>query len=278
MANKIYNVYSNDQFQPEPTDHLIIELGCHHLCLVVTNRSESVQAVEWFTFSDEEAQNADNFLREFVSISLILGHGYRTASLFINNDQCVFVPGEVYKNELNTDYIVAALGEGLGYTNTHNTLIDKGPVAVFRYKTVLADFIKDRFNIDEIRHTNTRLLQKWMHHKNMPDQLLNVVFYEDKFLLTAFSKGELKIIQTYTYQVPEDVVYYLVSVVNQVGFNIENVIVRISGLIDIPSEMHSVLMKYCKNVTIEPIQLGKVNLAGSKYPLHYFTPLFNLAI
>ena len=84
--------------------------------------------------------------------------------------------------------------------------------------------------------------------------------------------------RSFPYQVAEDVVYHWLNLIKQLELNADELIIRISGLIDIPSALHTLLLKYFKNVTIETIQLGKINLTGNQYPLHYFTPLFNLAI
>ncbi|MCY7422166.1 MAG: DUF3822 family protein [Chitinophagaceae bacterium] len=279
MANKIFSIYSNENYQPEESDHLIIETGNNHICLVVKSRAENVNALEWFTYTDEENQNLDNLFREFVDVSALLGKTYASTTLFINNDCNVLIPSAFFKADLIDDYLYAALGECFGYSTGYDRFPDsKGPVNVYRFKTSTTNYIKDRFEISQTQHTYSRLLEKWLLLKNKPDVLMNIIFYEGFFLLAVFEKGALQIMHAFPYQVAEDVVYHWLNLVKQLGLNSNELIIRISGVIDIPSALHSMLLKYFKNVTIETIQLGKINLTCNQYPLHYFTPLFNLAI
>jgi hypothetical protein len=191
----------------------------------------------------------------------------------------VLVPPSLFRQELIDDYLAASLGEGLDFLTAHDKILEnKGPINVYRFKSVITDYIKDRFEISKTRHTTSRLLEKWMLIKNMPDVLMNVVFYESSFIAVVFKEGQLQLMRCYQYQVAEDVVYHWLNLIKQLELNPEELIIRISGVVDIPSPLHTLLLTYFKNVTIETIQLGKINLTGNQHPLHYFTPLFNLAL
>ena len=279
MANKIFSIYSNENYQPEESDHLIIEAGNHHFSLVVKSRADNVNALEWFTFNEEEKQNTDLLFKEIVDVSAVMGRSYATTTFFINNELQVLVPPAMFQQDLVDDYLAASLGEGLGFSTAFDKILEnKGPINLYRFKSVITDYIKDRFEINKTRHTYSRLLEKWMLIKNKPEVLMNVVFYENSFLVAVFKGGELQLMRSFPYQVAEDVVYHWLNLIKQLELNADELIIRISGLIDIPSALHTLLLKYFKNVTIETIQLGKINLTGNQYPLHYFTPLFNLAI
>ncbi len=279
MANKKYSIYSSDNYQPDDSDHLIIENGNNHICLVIKSRAENVQALEWFTYTEEESQNPDQLFKVFVDLSALLGKNYASITLFINNDCNVLIPASLFRAELVDDYLIATLGEGFGFSTGYDKIFEnKGPVNVYRYQTTISNYLKEHFAISKTRHTYSRLLEKWLLLKNKPDVLMNVVFYEGSFVVAVFHKEQLQIMRCYQYQVAEDVVYHWLNLIKQLDLNANELIIRISGVIDIPSALHTVLLKYFKNVTIETIQLGKINLTGYQYPLHYFTPLFNLAI
>lgn len=279
MANKIYCIYANEPYHPEESDHLIIETGDNHICLVIRSRAETVQALEWFTYTDEESQNPDQLFKEFLDASALLGKNYASITLFINNDYSVLIPSGLFKEELVEDYLNAALGQGIGYLTGYDKLLEnKGPVNVYRYKTIMSNYLKEHITVSKTWHAYSRMLEKWLLSKNKPDQLMNVVFYEESFVVAVFDKGQLQVMRCYEYKVAEDVVYHWMNLVNQLGLNADELIISLSGVIDIPSALHTVLLKYFKNVTIETIDWRKINLTGKQYPLHYFTPLFNLAV
>jgi Protein of unknown function (DUF3822) len=78
--------------------------------------------------------------------------------------------------------------------------------------------------------------------------------------------------QTYSYTAPEDIVYYLLRIVQQFALSAEEVTVILSGLIDKESALYKELYQYFLQ-----IELRSVSWNTGDYPAHFFSSLNDLA-
>jgi hypothetical protein len=106
-----------------------------------------------------------------------------------------------------------------------------------------------------------------------------VIFYNDKFITAFFIDGALQLLQTFSYQTPEDVSYYLLLISNQFNVKPSQINLNISGLIDTQSPLYGELTKYFEEVNYEGIPLSYgTNGILEEYPTHYFSPLLKMSL
>lgn len=280
MANKLYSLYaSGDVYQPTVSDHLVIETGAGYIAGVVKNRMDVIQAIEWFSYEQGEADVPTDLVKEIKDESKILGHAFSSTQLFINNDTYVLVPAGLFKHQLLNEYLAVVLGE-VFTTSSGFDEIGENPeiVNAYRYNPALVEYLTAHLAVNDQQHSISRLLTKTMALKNLPDSLMRLVFQDKFFNVAIFAKGKLQISHTYPFQSPEDIVYYLLSLVSNFNIDTAKVHVDISGMIDVPSSIYAQVTKFFKNVTVESVNMAKVNLQTDEYPLHYFTSIINLAI
>lgn len=107
---------------------------------------------------------------------------------------------------------------------------------------------------------------------------IKVVFYPNRFVITLFQDGQLKLGQTYSYTSPEDVTYQLLQLVHQYEMDVERIPVMLQGMIDRSSGVYKEVEKYFMDVTCDTGS-GSWHLSSSfeEYPPHYFTAVLTAA-
>ena len=105
-----------------------------------------------------------------------------------------------------------------------------------------------------------------------------LIFYADRFICFIANAGKLQLMQTWMYQTPEDVSYYLLAVRERFQYNQETFHLRVGGMIDEQSALYTELLKYFLQITRIDIPPGmKTNELLHELPSHYFSPLLTIA-
>jgi hypothetical protein len=160
--------------------------------------------------------------------------------------------------------------------------IDVLPVYnVYRIPADIHKAFQQKFPSSGYWHYYTMQLSFFQVEKDSPAELLRmrVIFYVDKFVVAAFKDGNLLILQSFTFQTPEDVSYYLLSVINAYNVRQQETVLKISGLIDEDSILYTEILKYFEHITWDGLPSG-IDPSGvlNEYPSHYFSPLVRMAL
>lgn len=104
---------------------------------------------------------------------------------------------------------------------------------------------------------------------------LNVHFTGKEFQVAAVKEEQLKLVQTYFYTAPLDVVYYLLSICQQYDMEQSSTALLLSGLISEDSAMFKELYQYFADIRFwQPTAKTALH---TEYPQHFFSSLYNLA-
>lgn len=104
---------------------------------------------------------------------------------------------------------------------------------------------------------------------------IQVFFIDTEFRVSVHQDHQLLLQQQYTYNVPLDVVYFLLKICAEFGFTQQNTLLSVSGFITPDSALYNELHQYFLNIRFSELQT--VTISGEAVPKHYFTSLFNLA-
>ena len=133
----------------------------------------------------------------------------------------------------------------------------------------------------EIFHLTTALIESiWANYKNqIHDDHIFVHFRENYFDLLVFDRKQLKYCNSFMIKAPEDLVYYLIFVMEQLDLNPEESEVTLLGAIDKASPGYDLVSKYIRNLHF----LSRNDSYSYSYvfddlPGHYYFPLLNLGL
>lgn len=278
MAEKIFSSYSTGKSNDAPKDqHLFIETGTEHLaCIVRSGDRRLVVDVELFQFKSNERHNPVEHLREIALHSVLMNKSYNSTTVNIHTSTSLFVPA-AHAGEANlANNIDLVFGEAENVDIFAEPLPSKADIInVFRVSRKEANAIQQFFNIASFGHVYASFAENALEQADR-NGLLKVYVYENHIVVVLVIDNKLHLIQTYTYQLPEDILYYLLSLLQRFPIHAASINLQFSGFIDAQSQLVTELKKYFKNLGVEDAgELDKVDLAGR--PKHFLTPFLNAA-
>jgi hypothetical protein len=146
-------------------------------------------------------------------------------------------------------------------------------VNLYSIPATVLQIISDHFPFVSFRHVYTPSL-KVPNEVDASDQI-SVHFINKQFRVLVKKANALQLVQTYSFTVPMDVVYYLLKICQEFGMSQEEIHITISGFIDQESALYKELYQYFLNIDFA--RHVEVDMPEHHYPHHYFTSLYNLA-
>jgi hypothetical protein len=220
-----------------------------------------------------------DILDEIITGDPVLTHYAQNAMVIYNFPGADLVPFEHYSADIKNT--VARLITG----DTESDMVFEEKVTgwnmhnIYRVSKEIHAICKDKFRDSQQWHLYTLVLQSINREHLINGNIAKIIFYNDKFIVAYFHNKKLQLLQTFTYQTPEDVAYYLLLICKQFGISQQEMIVNISGLIDVQSALYTELLKYFAEVQYEefPESFGTDNML-EEFPEHYFSPMLKMSL
>ena len=282
MSNKSFSIYSlGEEGIPDIHDRLVLEVGRTHMaCINANEHTKSISAFELFNFTENEATDFSKLFAAIAAQSKLLDKDYPGTVVFINNELSVLVPVFKFNTEIAADYMNVIFGD-----DSHSAIhfdhlpIEPGMMNAYRVSEDLLHILQDKFKKIAFRHTYSNIIKTIVSDLlAYPSECIYIHFYNTFLIVTVAKDEKLQLIQSFMYQAPEDVLYYLLNIAERFELNRETVILEISGMIDLHFTLYRDLITYFRHVEVQNVQSSKMLIDIKEYPLHYFTPFFNLAL
>jgi hypothetical protein len=263
MAQKTYSVYNSSATTGD--EHFIIQIGKSHIVLMLGSANK-LNGFEYYSIDGDLEES----LSEIKDQSLLLDKTYSETKVYYNLEEAVLVPVGFFNTSIAPGYLDLAFGNNPGSRiNFENVNVNPGIVNVYRSNEGWSDIITHHFRAVTKRHLYSKLVEQAL---SSPDAI-HVTFYKDEMLVIAVKQQQLQLIQSFSYQAAEDIVYHLLNTCKQTDTEANETNINVSGLIDIDSNNYKLLKKYFPKLKL---QNTDTQLQQNEYPLHYFTPFFNL--
>lgn len=186
--------------------------------------------------------------------------------------QCILVPSSYYEPEKNTDHLSIVYGDLEPGIILSDVVEGKNIVSVYRIPEDVYNVVSNHFPEATVTHQFSSLINEIEPGEN----LLHVIFYQQKIVMMLVVNGSLQIIQSYHYKTPEDVVYHILNLC--ANFEVPDIALRLYGMIEKDSALFREIHKYFLNVQFSLLPDSCNYAEGIKeFPSHYFSHLFSLA-
>ncbi|MDF2384123.1 DUF3822 family protein [Nostoc ellipsosporum NOK] len=106
--------------------------------------------------------------------------------------------------------------------------------------------------------------------------LIAVDFRNDEWSVVAGASGKALLAQTFPYQTPADVLFYLLKICQELGLKQESAQLQLSGLVAQRSALYKELSQYFKEVSFREATWGSTDNGDT--PSHFFTSLNELSL
>jgi len=217
-------------------------------------------------------------LQEILAGDELLQHSYREAFVVYHYTDSNLLPEKFFHIELNKPVTELVFG------NAHKGLLlsEKIPgwnvYNIYRIPREAHAVMQQKFAAGKYWHYYTIMLSG-IDRQASGEGVIKIIVSSDRFVAAVFKDNALQLLQTYSYDTPDDVSYHLLAICHQCGLNNEQVLLKISGLLDEQSILYQELFKYFLHLEWEAATGGaRLHEGFDAYPAHYFSPLLNMAL
>ncbi len=280
MPNKSFSNYSATAGNSvESSDQLVIEIAKSHIaCIVTKNAKRSISAYELFTFKEDERVDFEKLLADIFSQSQFLSNTFSSVSIYINDAFCMPVPIFKFNKEIAAEYVDLVFGtDPLSKIQFEHLPIEPGIMNVYRVNAEAFACLNKSFAKASFHHTYSNIICRLTSiASGFPSEFISIQFYNTFMVVAVLKERALQLIQTFDYETPEDVLYYLINITQRFELYTDALTIQISGMIDLDFKLYRELITYYKNVVVEYATPRNLLLKVTEHPQHYFTPFFNL--
>ena len=273
MVQKTFGIYG----ETDAPLQLTIEAGRHHFaCWQKEIGGDETYAFELFQFSPEHSKDFNELFNEIKSQSRILHLYHDDVRVIWQHEEALYIPRQYFHNDIADDYLFTAFGNLTPTFISHEIAGDV--IVLYRAdeeskKTLLRYAARARFT-----HKYFLLLNEYSEKKEeMQEDYLQLQIYPNHFIMMVVKQKQLQLVNTFKYQTPEDVLYHVLNVCQQLDVDKAKTIFYFSGLIDLESNLYKELDAYLLNIKVISISTDQLAATGfQEYPSHYFSSFFNI--
>jgi len=278
MVQKTIGIYGDtSSFSPFNEDTLIMEIGNEHIaCLVKNVKTGTITAFEFFKVQ-LEGNDWDDIFYEIRTNSGLLDKSYAATKVYYNIAENSFIPSYKFTDTNAELFLSLVHGNDEKSTIYHDEVKGNADfVNAYRIKNNLLETVNRNFLSMQSKHVYTSILDSVFEDDTIGRSILmKVQFYDSYFIATVIRSGKLQLMQRFSYQLPEDVLYHLLNIVEK--FELVGVRLQLSGFIDLESAIYTYLQQHFTDIYVEEVNAEEpMNQKMGNYPLHYFSPFFNL--
>ncbi len=279
MVQPAFNI-GNDSPEGLNDCYLLIEVSgqCFNYILYTKEPRQLVLLRQYRVYTTSDRTTRD-ILEEIISGDRILQQYARKAIVVYNFPDANILPSELHQPAINNEVMQLICGYIDNDFVFDEQVKDLSMHNVYSVSKEIHGLCKEKFKDSSYWHFYTILLLWSKHDALKHGNLIRVIFYNDKFVAAFFRNGQLQLLQTFSYQTPEDAAYYLLLICRQFKVKQEEMLLNVSGLIDTQSALYTELLKYFPEVTYEGIP-ESYDTGGllDEYPSHYFSPLLKMSL
>jgi hypothetical protein len=259
--------------------HLSIQVGLDGILAVVLDKEKNKYiAFEYYSFQQVfNFEVITDLLDLAIKESKILPHRYRSVSCSVVNNLSTIVPSALFEEDRKKMYLKfnsSLQGDELVMTDDLKNLEAKNIFALpISLKAKLdANFLKVAYH-----HFSSGLIESLLSQtRNQPSKKVFVHVQPSHFEVIVIEGKKLLFYNTFNYHTPEDFIYYLLFVSEQMHLNPENMETIFIGEIERSSAIYVLAQKYIRNLKFgERTDNSDYSYQLQTFPKHFYFSLFN---
>ena len=259
--------------------HLIIHISIDNIWLAI-NELQKNKYIAFENYSFKDVYDFDMVLDTLdllIKESKLLPHRYKSVSCVVVNNLSTVIPTPLFddfKKKMYLEFNTTLPGDEVVLADTIKNLDAKNVFALpLRLKTKLEGFF-DRVNF---HHFSSLLIEGLLtQNKNQTTKKLFVHIQPSHFEAIVIEGKSLLFYNTFNHHTPEDLIYYLLFVCEQLQLNPENIEVILLGEVERNSALYSITQKYIRNLKFgERPADADYSYQLQTLPKHHYFTLFN---
>ncbi len=256
-----------------------IQIGVKYVC-ITTSQHTTITGFELFEL--DVANSIDEYKNCFLQSSLLKTQAENSKVVF-NVPDFLIVPNSKFKAENISSYISCTYGD-VDTESIINCADDSissklSMQVIYRIKSDLFEAVNNYSNNAKYFHVASHVLNNLFNVEQHNLEKIKIQFYNSSMLVLAVKDGQLKLAQSYNFETPEDIIYYMLNIVQECSLSVESTLVEACGMIDTNAQHFNLLQSLFKNLTLEalhnqPLFVNSISVADA----HYYTPFINTTL
>jgi len=279
MPTPTLRILLKDNIHPDADAmRLCIDAGVNHLGLSLhLVEDNSMIGYEFYSFPDTRNNGTDmsSVLMDSPLAAIRVGR----VNIVFNTPETVLVPDELYRAGLADAYMETVHGDlTTGTTLIQEHLDAESAWNLYRIPLWLLQEFNLRYRQAQHCHILTQMLNYVRQRsEQLPKSCLHLWFYPGKVLALLMKSSRVMLLQAIPYEIPEDLAYAVLNACERYGMDPMDIPILVTGLIETDSIVYNELLRYFPDVTPDQGEVRFVqNDFFTSYPVHYFTPAFQI--
>lgn len=280
MVQPAFDIRKENSANMPEDCQLLIEISGQAFNYIVFTRSPDqlflLRQYRIYTTSDKSTRDV---LEEIIAGDEVLQQYAHKAIVIYNFAEANIFPASMFDASIKVPACRLIHGDTQNHFVFDEPVRDQELHIVYLIHKDLHSLFREKFSGSQYWHLYSMLLLSSAQQVINEPTFARVIFYNDKFVTAVFKDEKLLLLQTFSYQTPEDVAYQLLLMCKQLSIGQHELALYISGLIDTQSALYTELMKYFQVVNFEglPSSYG-TNGILDEFPPHYFSPLLKMSL
>lgn len=241
--------------------------------MILSNRTVWALTVYNFTATSSDVQAADQ-IQQIIAEEPFLQQTYQSVQVIYGYATSILLPQEFF------------------YSADHQAMLELvyGPC---NNRIIRSDYMQTQsiHNIYGIPSEINQVMTSYFgsaQQKHLFSFFPDLVAGTDNYLHCIFGTGEMKVLvkkagklqamQLFSFKTPEDAAYYLLNLCQSFELNMNNIELRLSGMITENASLYAELHKYFLQIRFEALPgIFQYPQEMNDYPSHYFSHIFSIA-
>ena len=239
--------------------HLSMIVGEGNLTFSVVDLSDS----RCVALEEYDTTNSHEILWEELGLSAAQ---FKSVSCAVNNNYATLIPTPFFREDDLAEFLGFNFSDEVEWNPAHDTLSTVDSHNVYHIDPALQRSLKNSFPGLKIQHYSTTLIETNI------DQTVFLCLQPHTLHLMAWKEKQLLFCNHFDHQTPEDVVYYLLFVYEQLGLNPLEDHLAVAGKITVGNETWDLIAKYVKHVSVleQPASMQlTAEFENSQYHIHF---------
>lgn len=245
---------------------LVFIIGKEHCSFAATDvAGKNLYELAYYT--SEEIN--ENFLNQLMVLHPELHQSFSKTLVTYDYVQNILIPAQSFRQENAVSLIRALTGIGKDMLTFSDVISGKEFYSIYAAPKQVHDWMVSKFPSAVFCHCSK------FGVKNLPQEdqagFVRIDFSTNIFNVIVSRGRELLLCQNYSYETPNDVIYYLLKICQRFSLSPSEAKLILSGLIDKQSNLFHELYQYFINIDFKNADW---NINGdNEYPLHFFASL-----
>ncbi len=256
---------------------LSLSLGQKHGGFAITNKS-GIELYQLAVCSTDEPILRhlrtigwnEKELTEFFAAYPMLNNSFYQVQVVYDFPESILISSKEFKQADAGLLLNSLCGKRVNVQVVSELIADWQLYNIYAVPKETQEWLERRFSTAQYGHQYSLQIK---NINNVDDNgTLAIDFRKDDFTLIASKGSHFLLAQTFEYLIPADVIYSLLKTCQQFSLSQQLVQLKLSGLIDIQSNLYKELYQYFFNVGFREATWN----GGNQYPAHFFTSLNDL--